>query len=87
MNKAGYQHKRVHHAAKVYVDGDVHTNTIDGFWMLLKNGLRGVHHGVSAKHLQAYLDEYTFRYNNSRDRRGMFNAMISRVQKASPGSS
>ena len=87
LKKAGYQHKRVHHSAKVYVDGDVHTNTIDGFWMLLKNGLRGVHHGVSAKHLQAYLDEYTFRYNNSRDRRGMFNAMISRVQKASPGSS
>ena len=83
LKKAGYDHKRVHHSAKVYVDGDVHTNTIDGFWGLLKNGLRGVYHGVYAKHLQAYLDEYTFRYNNSWDRRGMFNAMLSRVQKAS----
>ncbi len=62
-------------------------STSDGFWALLKNGLRGVHHGVSAKHLQAYLDEYTFRYNNRRDRRGMFNAMLSRVQKTSQDAS
>jgi transposase-like protein len=79
----GYEHKRVHHAAEVYVQGDVHTNTIDGFWALLKHGLRGVYHGVSAKWLQAYLDEYVFRYNNGRDGRGMFNAILSRVQKTS----
>lgn len=83
LKKAGYAHKRVHHAAKVYVRGDVHTNTIDGFWALLKHGLRGVYHGVSAKHLQAYLNEYAFRYNNSQDGRGMFNAMLSRVAKTS----
>ncbi|MGQ0549822.1 MAG: IS1595 family transposase [Armatimonadota bacterium] len=87
LKKAGYDHKRVHHAAKVYVRGTAHTNTIDGFWALLKHGLRGVYHGVSAKYLQAYLDEYAFRYNNSWDRRGMFNAILSRVQKASPPSS
>jgi len=87
LKKMGYAHRRIHHAAKVYVKGDVHTNTIDGFWALLKHGLRGVYHGVSAKHLQAYLDEYAFRYNNSQDRRGIFNAMLSRVQKASPSAS
>ncbi len=82
LKKAGYDHKRVHHAAKVYVSGDVHTNTIDGFWALLKHGLRGVYHGVSAKHLQSYLDEYSFRYNNRKDPRGIFNVMLSRVEKA-----
>lgn len=84
LKKAGYEHKRVHHAAKVYVQGDAHTNTIDGFWALVKNGISGVYHGVSAKYLQRYLDEYTFRYNNRTNPRGIFNAMLSRaVQRAS----
>ncbi|MGH2374504.1 MAG: IS1595 family transposase [bacterium] len=83
LGKRGYTHKRVHHTQKVYVKGDVHTQTVDGFWALVKNGISGVYHGVSAKHLQAYLDEYAFRYNNSGDRCGMFNAMLSRVQKTS----
>lgn len=81
LKREGYEHKRVHHTAKVYVRGDVHTNTIDGFWALLKHGLRGVYHGVSAKWLQSYLDEYTFRYNNRDDVRGIFSLMLSRVQK------
>jgi transposase-like protein len=80
LGKAGYQHKRVHHAAKVFVQGDVHTNTIDGFWALLKNGISGVYHGVSAKWLQSYLDEYTWRYN-SRGRE-MFRALLSRAAQA-----
>jgi len=40
----GYEHKRVHHAEKVYVIGDAHTNSIEGFWSLVKNGIRGVYH-------------------------------------------
>lgn len=81
LKQDGYQHKRVHHTAKVYVQGDVHTNTIDGFWALLKHGLRGVYHGVSAKWLQSYLDEYAFRYNNQG--RDLFSLALSRVRKAS----
>ncbi|HEX9532029.1 MAG TPA: IS1595 family transposase [bacterium] len=84
LKKAGYDHKRVHHAAKVYVQGDAHTNTIDGFWALVKNGISGVYHGVSAKYLQHYLDEFTFRYNNRANPRGIFNAVLSRaVQEVS----
>lgn len=83
LGKRGYTHKRIHHGQKVYVMGDIHTSTIDGFWALLKHGLRGVYHGVSAKHLPSYLNEYVFRYNNRENGRGMFNAMLSRVQKAS----
>ena len=64
LKRSGYQHKRIHHAEKVYVSGNVHTNTIEGFWSLMKRGINGVYHAVSAKHLQGYLNEYTFRYNH-----------------------
>jgi transposase len=67
LSKGGYRHRRVHHAAKVYVDGDVHTNTIEGFFSLLKNGIRGTHHAVSRKWLQGYLDEFAWRYNHRGD--------------------
>lgn len=45
----GYTHHRINHAAKVYVMGHVHTQTIEGFWSLLKRGIGGVYHSVSAK--------------------------------------
>jgi transposase len=79
LKRAGYRHSRVHHAEEVYVAGDVHTNTIEGFWSLLKRGIGGVYHSVSAKHLQGYLDEYAFRYNHRKDERPMFDTMLSRV--------
>jgi len=60
---AGYGHRRIKHSAHVYVKGDVHTNTIEGFWSLVKRGIGGVYHQVSQKYLQSYLSEYTFRYN------------------------
>jgi ISXO2 transposase-like protein len=44
--------------------GNVHTNTIEGFWSLVKRGLGGVYHSVSKKYLQTYLNEYAFRYNH-----------------------
>ena len=59
-----YTHRRIKHSARVYVDGDVHTQTIEGFFSLFKNGVRGVYHSVSKKHLQGYLNEYAWRYNN-----------------------
>lgn len=46
-----------------YVDGDIHTNTIEGFWALLKRGMFGQFHSVSKRHLQRYVDEFCFRYN------------------------
>ena len=56
-------HQTVHHRSKEYARGYVHTNTIESFWSLVKNAVRGVHHGVSRQHLQAYIDEYAFRWN------------------------
>jgi transposase-like protein len=75
----GYQHRRIHHAAKVYVEGDVHTNTIEGFWSLVKRGIGGTHHAVSAKWLQGYLNEYVWRYNARNDRRAQFLSLILRA--------
>jgi transposase len=77
-----YQHRRINHSAGVYVDGDIHTQTIEGFWSTLKGGLRGVYHSVSAKWLQSYLDEYCFRYNHRADEAGMFDAFFGRIAKA-----
>ncbi len=57
-------HYWVDHEAKVYVDGNVHTQTIEGFWGNMKNGIRGVYHAGSRKWLQPYLDGYAFRYNH-----------------------
>ncbi len=79
-----YAHRRVNHSQRIYVSGTVHTNTIEGFWSLVKRGISGSHHAVSAKYLQSYLDEYVFRYNN-RDTamyRGVFGAFLSRIPLA-----
>jgi transposase-like protein len=83
LTHMGYKHKRVHHAARVYVEGDVHTNTIEGFWSLTKNGIRGVYHAVSEKYLQSYLDEYAFRFNRRKalGRHQMFEAFLGRIEK------
>ena len=43
--------------------GDIHTNTIEGFWSLVKRGISGVNHAVSAECLQGYLNADAFRYN------------------------
>jgi transposase-like protein len=59
-----YEHKTVNHGNKEYVRGDAHTNTIEGFWNVLKKQINGIHHSVSPKHLQRYCDEAGFRYNN-----------------------
>ena len=48
---------------KWYVDGDIHTNTIEGFWAPLKRGMFGQFHSVSRRHLQRYVDEFCYRYN------------------------
>jgi transposase len=60
------------------VSGDVHTNTIEGFWSLVKRGLDGVFHGVSKKHLQGYLNEYVWRYNQRYESRGRFQDLLLR---------
>ena len=57
------KHETVNHSIGEYVRGDVHTNTIEGYFSILKRGITGVYHHVSAKHLKRYLAEFDFRYN------------------------
>src|SRR5579872_6442359 len=77
--KAFYEHRRIHHSSNVYVMGDVHTNTIEGFWSLIKRGIGGTHHSVSQKFLQRYLDEYAFRYNRRDVPEPMFKLILEKV--------
>jgi len=73
-------HRRIKHLAKVYVDGENHTQTVEGFFGLFKNGVRGVYHAVSTRYLQDYLNEYAFRYNRRNSATPMFWAMLDRVR-------
>jgi transposase-like protein len=57
-------HERVKHSAGEYVRGDVHTNTIENVFSILKRGMAGVYQHCSEKHLHRYLAEFDFRYNN-----------------------
>lgn len=57
-------HQTVNHSQDEYVRGDVHTNSVEGMWSLFKRGVVGSFHHVSRKHLDRYLDEFEFRFNN-----------------------
>jgi len=58
------KHKTVTHSKDNWVDGDVHTNSVENIWSLLKRSVVGSYHKVSIKHLDAYLDELEWRFNN-----------------------
>lgn len=75
-----YQHAVINHAVE-YVNGNVHTNTIENFWALLKRGLHGPYVSVEPFHLFRYLDEQAFRFNNRRDMNDgdRFNEVLSNV--------
>ena len=57
------KHDRINHSRKVYVKGDIHTNTVESAFSLLRRAVIGTYHQLSIKHLQRYLDEFSYRYN------------------------
>lgn len=59
-----FPHQSVNHEAGEYVRGEAHTNTIEGYFSIMKRGINGVYHHVSGQHLKRYLAEFDFRYNN-----------------------
>jgi transposase-like protein len=64
-----YDHQVIDHSKLQYVVGLTHTNSIENFWSLFKRGLVGQFHKVSEKHLDRYLDEFTYRFNGREDDR------------------
>lgn len=58
------EHGTIEHSADEYVRGDVHTNTVEGFYSIFKRGMKGVYQHCSEKHLHRYLAEFDFRYSN-----------------------
>ena len=64
---------------KVYVKGDVHTQTIEGFWSTLKRGISGVYHSVGSGYLQSYINEYAWRYNRRFADRSMYELLLLRA--------
>lgn len=76
-----YDHAIVKHNAGQYVNGRIHTNTIEGFWSLLKRGIFGIYHFTSKKHLQRYVDEFVFRYNTRQGSEfGRFNLLLTNME-------
>lgn len=75
-----FHHHIVKHNEGEYVKDDAHTNTLEGFWSLLKRGVDGIYHSISKKHLQQYLDEYSFRYNTRyQSESGRFDMLLNKL--------
>jgi hypothetical protein len=65
-------HYTVNHSKKEYARGKIHTNTIEGFWAMFKNGLRGQYHVLSQKYLPFYLAEFAYKYNHRQREKNTF---------------
>jgi transposase-like protein len=64
LDKNFAQHEIINHTYDEYVRGNVHTNSIEGFWAIFKRGIYGIYHFASPKHLQRYVDEFSYRFNS-----------------------
>ena len=73
----------MNHRCEEYVRGEVHTNTVEGFFSILKRGVNGVYHHVSRGHLAKYRDEFAFRYENRKVSDGARRGCWWKVPKAS----
>ena len=68
LDKSFAGHERVNHGEQEYTRGDVHVNTVEGFWSLLKRGIIGIYHQVTEKHLHRYCGEFDYRYNTREEK-------------------
>jgi transposase-like protein len=72
-----YEHGRVNHSEKKYVNGIHHVNTLEGHWSLLKRSIRGTHVHVSSQHLWKYVSEFSYRHNMRKSQAAMFYRLVS----------
>jgi len=78
------KHETINHSRE-YVRGDVHTNTIEGFWANVKRGIKGTYVWVSKKHLQTYLREFEYRHNLRQTPYLMFDCLLQAFPKVRVG--
>jgi hypothetical protein len=81
----GFDHEMVDHSAKEYVRGDVHTNSIEGFWSNVKRGINGTYIHVSKKHLASYLREFEYRHNLRNASYLMFDCLLAAFPRVRVG--
>jgi hypothetical protein len=81
LYKAGYKHWAINHSKQQFVSSHIHTQNVENLWSNMKRGIRGVYRHVDAKYLQAYANEYAFRYSH-RNSVSMFWAILDRVEKS-----
>jgi transposase-like protein len=79
LTRDGYVHGAVNHGSYEWVRGEHHTNNVENFWRLFKNSIRSTHIHVSAKYMDRYLKEFTFRSNHRQMTNAMFDLLISAV--------
>jgi transposase-like protein len=77
LTKAGYTRRRIYHRERIYVSGNVHTNTIEGFFGHFKTDVRGTHHSISRRWLGSYLNEWVWKWNHRDDDEAMFRQLLS----------
>lgn len=80
LKKYGYRHDVVNHNLG-FKKGDIYTQNAENVWSHLKRGIYGVYRHVSKKHLQAYADEFAFRYNNRKSKKNMFFELLGEVMQ------
>lgn len=81
LKREGYTHAVINHSKGYYVRGKIYTNTIEGFWGQLKRSISGTYHQVSRKHLQMYVNEFSYRYNVRSSSSHPFSLMIAKAAK------
>lgn len=81
LDKTGYKHRTVNHSQEEWVRGEIHTNGIENAWSLFKRSIVGSYHKISTKHMDAYLDEFEWRFNG-RDNVYLFRDTLTRLLNA-----
>jgi transposase len=81
LKSAGFTHKRINHSIKQYAVGDIHVNTLEGFWSQFKRSVNGTYHSVSPKHLQSYVDEFSYRFSHRKSSTPLFSRLLSTAGK------
>ncbi len=80
LGKKGYTHKTVNHGMGEYVNGDIHVNSIEGYWSHLKKSIHSTHIHVSKEKLELYAKEFEYRFNSRKNPDQMFPELISTFQ-------